>query len=70
VDFVSLVRFSAASNLGCILIYRNAEGVHGQRTVGKSSDNTTVSFKAIGHSTCVSQLRSCLWLIACCCDEH
>jgi len=56
--------------LGYILIYRNAEGIHGQRKVANSCDNTTVSFMGSGHSSYVSQLRSCLWLIACCCGGH
>ena len=54
--------------LGYILTYRNAEGVHGQRKVGNSCDNTTLSFMGSGHSSCV--VRSCLWLIVCCCGGH
>ena len=56
--------------LGYILIYRNAEGVHGQRKVGNACDNTIVSFVGTGYSSRVSKVRSCLWLIACCCGGH
>jgi len=31
-----------------MLIYRNAEGVHGQRKVGNPCDNTTVSSVGVG----------------------
>jgi len=44
--------------------------VIGQRKVGNPCDNTAVSFMGSGRSSCVSQLRSCVWLIACCCGGH
>ena len=34
--------------LGYIIICRNVEGVHGQRNVGNSCDNTTVSLRGVG----------------------
>jgi len=37
------------------------------RSVCRLHDNTTVSFMGSGHSSCIPRLRSCLWLIACCC---
>jgi len=40
------------------------------RTVCRLHDNAIVSFMGSGHSSCVPQLQSCLWLIACCCGGH
>jgi len=55
--FSSFSAFFPQQILGYILIYRNAEGVRGQRKVGNPRDNTTVSFIGSAHSSCVSQLR-------------
>jgi len=39
-------------------------------SVCRRHDNTRVSFMGSGHTSCVSQLRSSLWLMARCCGEH
>jgi len=39
-------------------------------SVCRQHDNTTVPFIGSGHTSCVPQLRSSLWLIACCCSGH
>jgi len=39
-------------------------------SVCRLHDNTIVYFMGSGHSSRVPQLRSCLWVIACCCGGH
>jgi len=54
VDFYYFTRtFCGNKFLGYMLIYRNAEGVHGRRKVGHPYDNTTVCYMEGGHSSCV-----------------
>jgi len=43
---------------------------HWSQSVCRLHDTTIVLFMGSGHSSCVPQLCSCWWLIACCFGGH